>query len=215
MKKYVFIIFLLVILSFLLLFLEQPISLLINKNYKASIPKVDSTWHNKEIITKGDIYVSTNGDDNASGDRLHPFKTIQRAQEAVKTISKLNKDKIVVCIESGEYRIDSLFFDSTNSGDDDCPIIYTALKNDDVLISGGIKLSLNDFLPVSDYLDIISRIDKNATNYIKVLDLKKEPYSLNKDDYGLLYPIGTYNTIGEYEKARKNVGSMPKYGYSK
>ncbi len=92
------------------------------------------------------IYVSANGNDEGDGSVSNPFATLKKAKEYVKTLDK-SKGDIVIEIGDGTYYLDeTLTFDETDSGTDNCTIRYVASDNANPVISGGRKIegSWND-----------------------------------------------------------------------
>ena len=92
------------------------------------------------------IYVSVNGNDEGDGSVSNPFATLKKAKEYVKTLDK-SKGDIVIEIGDGTYYLDeTLTFDETDSGTDNCTIRYVASDNANPVISGGRKIegSWND-----------------------------------------------------------------------
>lgn len=93
----------------------------------------------KETMTLG-YYVSPTGSDSGNGSLKNPFKTIKRAQEAVRSYLSSNKAPaggIAVWLRAGTYQLsDSLNFTAADSGSSaDCPVVYTAYKGEEVHIS--------------------------------------------------------------------------------
>ena len=84
------------------------------------------------------VYVSPNGnDETGDGSQSSPFATIAKAKEHVKTLSKKNGD-IVVEIADGFYELgETLMFDETDSGNDNCTVIYRAAEGAKPVLSGG------------------------------------------------------------------------------
>ncbi|MBQ8395992.1 MAG: hypothetical protein IJX54_03225 [Oscillospiraceae bacterium] len=84
------------------------------------------------------VYVSPDGDDtNGNGTKEAPFATIGKAQEFVKTLKKKDGD-ITIEIADGFYFLENtLVFDETDSGSEDCTVIYRAAEGANPIISGG------------------------------------------------------------------------------
>ena len=129
-KKNAIIVFsvLLLIVALVVMLLEifKPLILnLVYKNYSAPIPVTTSTWGEVvETEVDGDIYVSNNGSDTNTGDKESPFKTIERAMQKVSSLDKTEKEKIVVCIESGAYNISSIKILEQHGGTERCNATY-------------------------------------------------------------------------------------------
>ncbi len=88
------------------------------------------------------IYVNANADDkNSDGTAEKPFATIEKAKNHVKTLNKTNGD-IVIEIADGVYELnDTIVFDETDSGTQNCTIRYVASKGAKPIISGGRALT--------------------------------------------------------------------------
>ena len=95
---------------------------------------------NGETVATADIYVAEDGNDSGSGTKDSPFKTLEKAKEAVRAMSK-NKSEIIVEIEDGFYKLaGTVEFDEEDSGTDDSKIIYRAAKGANPIFSGGERL---------------------------------------------------------------------------
>ncbi|MBR3588120.1 MAG: right-handed parallel beta-helix repeat-containing protein [Clostridia bacterium] len=172
---------------------------LIYKDFVAPAPVITSTTTKKEDVEPmGDFYVSTKGNDNNNGTKEAPFLTIERAVRAVRNADKSGKNGITVCIEAGEYRVSSLQFTKEDSGTEECPVTYCSY-NGEVILNGGVTLSQNDFVSVSEYPEFSQRLGSEAQKNVVVVDLTKEPYSLTKGDWGKIYAIGSYHTAESYD----------------
>ncbi len=90
---------------------------------------------------EADIYVSASGSDAGDGSKSNPFRTIEKAKEAVRNLDK-SKGDIVVEIADGFYQAeDTIKFTSKDSGNDKCTIYYRAAKGAKPVISGGFKIT--------------------------------------------------------------------------
>lgn len=160
------------------------------ESYPVAAPTVESYWKNTEItVPEGDFYVSTKGDDKNDGSKEAPFRTIERAAEAVNAVT--DKNALTVVIGAGEYRVSSLSLKGSA-----CKVSY--IGEGEVIINGGISLSAEDFSTAEGYPEIRDRLSVSPEKVL-VLDLTKAPYNLTAADWGKLYPIGTYNTADSYK----------------
>lgn len=84
------------------------------------------------------LYVAPNGDDiSGNGTSGSPFKTIERARDAVRLLDKSAGD-IVVEIADGFYPASkTIQFDDRDSGSENCTIYYQAAQGAKPVISGG------------------------------------------------------------------------------
>lgn len=190
-----------------LYFFKLPILKILYKNYMSPSPKVTSTWESApDTFKRGDIYVSTSGCDTNDGTEDNPFFSIERALAAVEAIDKSNKSEIIVCIEAGTYNIHSLDISPQHGGTEKCRIIYTSYGEGEVVLNSGISINPNDFTKVESYPEIYKKLPLSAKNNVYVLNLTKDPYNLNQEDWGKIYPIGTYNITHKYQG--NNTGPM-------
>ncbi len=103
-------------------------------------PPVVSHGPAPDVKIEPTFYVSADGDDGGDGSRSHPFRTLARAKEAVRSLDK-SKGDIVVEIADGFYPVeDTIVFDSKDSGTEQGTVIYRAAKGATPVFSGGKKL---------------------------------------------------------------------------
>jgi hypothetical protein len=89
----------------------------------------------------GDIYVATTGNDKAAGTQKAPFKSLARAQEAVRTRNASGKP-VTLWLRGGTYFLTApLVFGPEDSGTAKAPVTWAAYPNEKVIISGGVKLN--------------------------------------------------------------------------
>lgn len=90
-----------------------------------------------------DVHVSPLGDDAAAGTETQPFRTVQRAQRAVRQrIAGGLSEAITVILHGGVYELsEPLVFGPADSGTESAAITYTARANESVVISGGSRIS--------------------------------------------------------------------------
>ena len=91
------------------------------------------------------LYVSAKGNDSWAGDSIDkPFATIQRARDAIRAIKKRSglTKPVTVYLRGGTYELsETLVFTLDDSGTRNCPITYSAYKNEKPVISGGKKIT--------------------------------------------------------------------------
>ncbi len=86
-----------------------------------------------------EIYVSPNGNDNASGKSSDPVATLQRAAELAR--AKAGKDPVTVFLSGGEYRLsEPLELSLEDGGTMDAPVQWKAMPGEKPVISGGIPV---------------------------------------------------------------------------
>jgi hypothetical protein len=88
------------------------------------------------------IFVSATGDDKNPGTISRPLKSFQAAQAAVRNLKTENSGTISVCFRAGTYYLpDTIVFTPEDSGKTGAPIIYVPYPGEQVLLSGGSRLS--------------------------------------------------------------------------
>ena len=142
------------------------------------------------------FYVSTKGGEGADGSAANPFATLEQARDAVRKIDKSAYDKIKVLIEPGDYRVGSLKFTAEDSGTKNCPVVYTANGDGEVVINGGITISPESFTKVTDE-KTKNRLAEAVRDRVVCTDLKA--LGLTEKDWGKLYAIGSYSTADKYD----------------
>jgi hypothetical protein len=90
------------------------------------------------VATPAQFYVSPNGDDSNPGMIDAPFRTIPRAQAAVRSITSAVSGDITVYLREGTYFISNpLVFDIRDSGTNSHNVIWTSYSGEHPTISGG------------------------------------------------------------------------------
>ena len=92
----------------------------------------------KECIA---YYVSPDGDDRQTGGFDDPFRTVEKAREAVRTYKQLHglpRGGITVWLRGGVYPLrQTLHFIQDDSGSEGAPVVYKACPDEKVYFSGG------------------------------------------------------------------------------
>ncbi len=144
------------------------------------------------------FYVDNNGNDSNTGSKKAPFKTIQRAKEAVRALiagGGLPEGGAKVYLREGTYYIyDSLVFGPEDSGYEEGKITYTAYPGETVRLSGGKPIDQSWFRPISDE-EKAPIIDQSAAGKVVVADLRAHGIT----EYGVLNTRGYhYFNKGQY-----------------
>ncbi len=165
--------------------------------YKVENPSGFSSYTEKESspVTNADYYVSASGNDNNPGTFEQPFATLERAKTAVRSTDKTGRSGITVAVMAGEYRVDSLKFDASDSGTQSYPIKYCAYGDGEVVINGGVTLDSSKFKAVTD-ASVLERLSDKAKSNVVCFDLGDD--NITAEDYGKIYAIGSYNTASKY-----------------
>ncbi|TWU44202.1 hypothetical protein Q31b_17380 [Novipirellula aureliae] len=95
-----------------------------------------------EITAQVTYYVSPSGNDQNSGTEAAPFKTIEKARDAVRKINQSMTGDILVLVEGGEYPIHSTIdFSEIDSGKNGHTVIYRAKAGETPRLTGGVKVT--------------------------------------------------------------------------
>lgn len=96
---------------------------------------------NAQVSAPTNIYIATTGSDKAAGTKAAPFKTLARAQQAVRKMHT-GSSAINVWVGGGTYYLDKpLIFSEEDNGTARAPVTYSSIPNETVIISGGVKLN--------------------------------------------------------------------------
>ncbi|VGO20664.1 right-handed parallel beta-helix repeat-containing protein [Pontiella sulfatireligans] len=95
-----------------------------------------------QLASGMELYVCPEGADESAGTRDAPFKTIVRAQQAVRLIDKSIPGETVVTLRGGTYLLEqTVVFDARDSGTEQHPVTYRAFSGEVPVISGGRQLT--------------------------------------------------------------------------
>ena len=95
-----------------------------------------------QLIADVDIYVSTSGTTTGTGTLESPFNNLPDAKAYVRGILPSTSEPVNVWLEGGTYYLDEpLHFDSSDSGGELQTVTYSALPDEQVILSGGAQLT--------------------------------------------------------------------------
>jgi hypothetical protein len=90
------------------------------------------------------FWVAPDGSDDSPGTRLEPFRTLERARDAVRAVSNEQEpsEDIAVYLRGGTYRLEqSLVLDGRDSGRNGFDVVYRAAPGEHPVISGSIRVT--------------------------------------------------------------------------
>lgn len=141
----------------------------------------------EEFVT---FFVAPNGNDSNSGQKSKPFKTLEAARNAIRSLksnSGLPEGGVRVYLREGEYPLKQSFqLGSEDSGEIDKPIVYAAYPGEKVQILGGVALPGNMFQMVTN-TEVQSRLQEAVRDDVVQINLKE----LGITDYGAIRQGGT------------------------
>ncbi|GAA3407731.1 Ig-like domain-containing protein [Paenibacillus hodogayensis] len=139
------------------------------------------------------FYVATNGSDSNSGAIDAPFRTLEKARDAIRQLkgsaTGLPDGGVTVYLRGGTHeRLTSFQLEAQDSGTADKPIAYKAYPGESVKLSGGKPLQKSWFAPVTDTAVLNRIIDVNARS--KVLQVNLSSHGIT--DFGVINRHGYY-----------------------
>ncbi len=138
-------------------------------------------------VTAREYWVSPRGNDANAGIERKPFATLERARDVVRALRKTHPQTAVrVTLRGGTYYLKhTLEFGPQDSGAKQAPVIYAAAKGEQVILSGGRRLSPTAFAPVTDPA-ILSRLPEESRDKVLQVDLRAQGVA----DFGIMRPHG-------------------------
>jgi hypothetical protein len=146
-----------------------------------------------QAVSETKFHVSPKGNDQGDGSSQHPFRTFERAREAVRTFKKspahIPSNGIIVELESGNYpRSESFILSGQDSGTPDAPVVWRARTPGTVLLDAGVHISSASLKLVEG--EATRRLAPQAQGHVYSIALKTAglqhlgPYPLNFDNGG-------------------------------
>jgi uncharacterized protein YjdB len=130
------------------------------------------------------LYIATNGNDTNNGSKNHPFKTLEKARDAIRKLKAkdgLPAGGVTVYLREGRYeRSGSFDLNEQDSGEAGKPIKYTAYPGEKVILSGSKRIEKSAFTPVTDQAVLNRIISPEAREKVLVADLAGQGIT----DYG-------------------------------
>ena len=131
-----------------------------------------------------DFFVSPTGNDRNQGTKQLPFRTFERARDAVRNMKQHTGlpagESITVWLFGGTYQLTRTFeLGPEDSGNPDRPITYAAIRGETVRISGGMTIPPSLFHSVKDP-GALQRLQPRSLPQVLEADLK----SLGIHDFG-------------------------------
>ncbi|MFR8976053.1 MAG: hypothetical protein ACLVG9_08650, partial [Eubacteriales bacterium] len=106
----------------------------------ALLPSFTAFAENSRVI-QSELFVSPSASIDGDGTKEHPYKTIEQAQQKVRTMNTQMTGDIVVNLLPGRYELsDTLEFTAKDSGSNHYDVIYRG-SGDDTTLSGGKAVS--------------------------------------------------------------------------
>ena len=134
------------------------------------------------------LFVAPDGDDASPGAEARPFRTLERARDAVRALKSkgpLPKDGVAVMLKPGVYprETQSFALSAEDSGTAGAPVIYQAVPGGKPILRGG--RAIHGFGPLTDPV-AMKRIPNPAQRHVLQADLRSQGVA----DLGKLRPRG-------------------------
>ena len=125
-----------------------------------------------------EIYVSPDGNDEATGSKESPFRTVERARDEVRKLNDNMTADINVYLREGVYRLDeTLEFTSDDSGTNGYYVNYKSYPGEEAVISGAKKIE--GWKKTSDgkmWVTNVEGIDYAPQLYVNNRRARRAPY---------------------------------------
>lgn len=128
-------------------------------------------------MPKTAFYVAPDGDDKADGSKTHPFATLVRARDAVRSLRKngLPEDGVAVKLRGGTYAVDrTLELAAEDSGTPTAPVVWCAEEGERAVLSGYWDVPALERPAAED--PVLARIPATARSQVQVSDVKGFPH---------------------------------------
>lgn len=135
-----------------------------------------------------DFHVSPNGNDAAEGTLTAPFKTLERAQRAVRGVNKSMSEDINVYLHEGTYQLAStLRLSNADGGTNGHYVRYMAAPGETPLVTGGIPVNGWEIYDADKNIwcakDVVSRFRQLYVNGKKAIRARHPNVKPNGDHY--------------------------------
>ncbi len=153
-------------------------------------------------VTTISYYVSTEGSDDNDGSLEKPFKTIEKARDAIRELGgNLPNGGAVVNIMGGTYPVsNTIKFTKEDSGTEGRPIVYQAYNNEKVTFIGGKTLDSSKIQKVTDEEVLDGLVEEDAKDHLYMLDLGEQVVQMDS-----LQPYGNYHKREKPEQKVKRI----------
>ncbi|MBE6695424.1 MAG: DUF1565 domain-containing protein [Ruminococcaceae bacterium] len=173
--------------------------------------------------SKKQVYVSdANGNDNNSGTKESPYKTLGKALNTMK-----NQGGGVIWVEGGDYSLtEGLIINASHSGTIFSPLFIKSYGNEDVTLTSNIIIESEGFKPVNADKDkVAARLKadvKDKVFYIDLYDLgwrESDILSITTQGPARVYVDGEEFTLAQYPNAfyddgtRTNISDLLYFKY--
>lgn len=148
------------------------------KAARAEIPEEFPIVAPSEVKGGVEIFVSPSGDDNNSGTKEAPVKTLEKGLELLKSCDK--SKGAVLWLRKGSYPVkETLVIDFGYSGTEEYPVFISGYEDEEAVISDAVQVGSENWEELSD--SELARVPSNARRYVRKIDLKKQGIKVTDD----------------------------------
>ena len=121
------------------------------------------------------FHVAANGNNQGDGSRARPFRSLERARDAVRALKKTQAGKlplggIGVVVHGGTYPVQRTWtLTAEDSGTEGSPIVYQAAPGETPVFTGGVRVT--GWRPISDN-GVRAKLDPSVRDRVVEADLK-------------------------------------------
>jgi len=146
-----------------------------------------------EVGSDNRFFVSPNGNDTNPGTKSQPFKSLEKARDAIRELKVAGTfNGCQVFLREGAYfRTETFVLNEIDSGTKSNPVIYSAYENEKVVIHGGVKIETKNAQKITDK-NILERIDSRIKDEIFEINLA----GLGLHNLGKMRPVGFSRPFG-------------------
>ncbi len=150
------------------------------------------------LVENADVYVATDGDDDAMGTFDHPLATFAGAVAKVREIKGSKTGDVVVAFKAGDYGPMNVTLTAEDSGTPDQTIVYCAYGDGDVVFNNGVDIPADAFAPISEEEKSTYNFSDAAAEDIKKADISRH------------IPAGTYD-LSYYVFSDTNICTVARF----
>jgi hypothetical protein len=136
------------------------------------------------------LFVSLQGDDKNPGTLAQPFRSPERARQAIRDLKAkggLPAGGVVVYIRGGLYpRSTTFLLEAQDSGEPSRPVIYRSFPGEQARFAGAVAFKAGSLSPIKSTSKHYAGLEASARSEVVEVELK----SLGISDYGQLEPRG-------------------------
>jgi hypothetical protein len=127
-------------------------------------------------VNAQEMFVSPKGDDGNPGTIERPFRTLERARDAVRTFHRTTpaagRQPLTVRLRGGTYHLAKTFeLTRDDAGFPGAPVTYAAYGQESVRLSGGMTIPSSSFRPASDPGTLL-RLPPESRHHVLQADLR-------------------------------------------